>query len=76
MCIAVPARIESIEENEAIVNHGGVLVKTNITFIDEPKIGDYVLMHAGCAIEKIDENEALETLKIFDELAEVMKQRV
>lgn len=73
MCIAVPARIENIEGDKATVNYGGVTMKTNITFIEKPEVGDYVLIHAGCAIEKINEEEALETLKLFDEMAEVLK---
>ena len=43
-------------------------------FINEPKIGDYVLVHAGCAIQKIDEDYAIETLKIFKELSEAIKE--
>ena len=75
MCIAVPAKIESIKEDIAIVNYGGVNLKVNITFINEPKIGEYVLVHAGCAIEKIDKEEAEETLEIFKELAEVVGRK-
>ena len=56
MCIAVPARIESIIDNEATVSYGGIKMKVNIMFINEPKEGDYVLVHAGCAIQKIDED--------------------
>ena len=58
MCIAVPAKIDFINDDEAIVNYGGVKMNVNITFINEPKIGDYVLVHAGCAIQKIDEDYA------------------
>lgn len=75
MCIAVPARIEEINGQEAVVNCGGVKLTTNIIFIKEPAIGDYVLIHAGCAVEKLDKHEAEETLKIFKELAEVMDKR-
>jgi len=49
-------------------------MNVNITFINEPKIGDYVLVHAGCAIQKIDEDYAIETLKIFKELSEAIKE--
>lgn len=75
MCIAVPAIIEEINGNEAVVNYGGVKFNTNIIFIKEPAIGDYVLIHAGCAVEKLDKREAEETLEIFRELAEVMEKR-
>ena len=74
MCIAVPAKLDFINDDEAIVNYGGVKMNVNITFINEPKIGDYVLVHAGCAIQKIDEDYAIETLKIFKELSEAIKE--
>lgn len=74
MCIAIPARVEEIRDGEAIVNYGGVKVNVNIMFIDDPKIGDYVLVHAGCAIQKIDENYAKETLEIFKELSEAIEE--
>lgn len=72
MCIAVPAKIIKIDKEIAEVNYNGVVLKTNIYFIDNPNIGDYVLIHAGCAIEKLDEDEAKETLKIFEELSEII----
>ena len=74
MCIAVPAKIEEILEDDAIVNYNGVKVKVNIMFIENPKIGDYVLVHAGCAIQKIDENYAKETLDIFKELSDTIEE--
>ena len=74
MCIAVPARIESIIDNEATVSYGGIKMKVNIMFINEPKEGDYVLVHAGCAIQKIDENYARETLDIFKELSDAIEE--
>lgn len=74
MCIAVPARIESIIDNEATVSYGGIKMKVNIMFINEPKEGDYVLVHAGCAIQKIDEDYARETLDIFKELSNAIEE--
>lgn len=75
MCIAVPGRIEEINGDEAVVNYGGIKFTTNIMFIKEPNVGDYVLIHAGCAVEKLDEKEAEETIQIFKELAEVIEKR-
>ena len=72
MCIAVPARIEEILKDDAIVNYNGVKVKVNTMFIENPKIGEFVLVHAGCAIQKIDENYAKETLDIFKELSDAI----
>ena len=74
MCIAIPARIEEILEGDAIVNYNGVNVKVNIMFIEDPKVGDYVLVHAGCAFQKIDENYARETLDIFKELSDAIEE--
>ena len=74
MCIAVPARIESIIDNEATVSYGGIKMKVNIMFINEPKEGEYVLVHAGCAIQKIDEDYARETLDIFKELSNAIEE--
>lgn len=74
MCIAVPAKIEVIIDNDAIVSYENVKVKVNIMFIDNPKIGDFVLVHAGCAIQKIDEEYARETLDIFKELSEAIEE--
>lgn len=70
MCLAIPAKIKKIETDKqhAVVDYGdGTLRKINISLV-EAKIDDYVLVHAGFAIEKIDEKEAQETLKIFKEM--------
>ncbi|TYQ17872.1 UNVERIFIED_CONTAM: hydrogenase expression/formation protein HypC [Acetivibrio alkalicellulosi] len=54
MCLAVPARIVTIDEIHAWVETMGVRQRVNIQLIDSPKPGDYILVHAGFAIEKID----------------------
>ena len=56
------------------VNYNGVKVKVNTMFIENPKIGEFVLVHAGCAIQKIDENYAKETLDIFKELSDAIEE--
>lgn len=53
MCIAIPGQIVSINDNNALVNIMGVETIVNIQLVFGVKIGDYVLIHAGCAIEKI-----------------------
>ena len=65
MCLAVPAKIESIEGNEAKVNLAGTYLRTSLDLLDNIKIGDYVLVHAGYAIQKIDEEEAIKTLELI-----------
>lgn len=66
MCIAVPGQIIDISNIQATVDIMDVKTKVNIQLINEPKIGDYVLVHAGCAIEKMDK-------EYFDDLTNVFK---
>jgi hydrogenase expression/formation protein HypC len=63
MCLAVPSRIIEINDTIAKVDVDGVIRETSIMLIDDAKIGDYVIVHAGFAINKIDEGAALETLE-------------
>jgi hydrogenase expression/formation protein HypC len=69
MCLAVPVKVVSIEGNEADVEIGGVKRRVSIILTPEAKVGDYVLLHTGYAINVIDEAEAQETLKILEEMA-------
>jgi hydrogenase expression/formation protein HypC len=69
MCLAVPVKVVSIEGNEAEVEIGGVRRRVSIMLTPEAKVGDYVLLHTGYAINVIDEAEAQETLKILEEMA-------
>ena len=70
MCLAIPARVMSVEGYEAEVEIGGVGRRASIMLTPEAKVGSYVLLHAGYAINVIDEEEAEETLKLFKEMAE------
>jgi hydrogenase expression/formation protein HypC len=70
MCLAIPAKVKSIDGVEAEVEVGGVSRKASIILTPEAKVGDYVLLHTGYSINVIDEEEAQETLKIFQEIAE------
>jgi hydrogenase expression/formation protein HypC len=70
MCVAIPAQVIEIINNEAIVNYGGVKMSVDISLIEDLKIGDYVLVHAGCAMQKIDDDEAQKTLELFKLLGE------
>ena len=70
MCLAVPAKITAIDGDEAVLDYGGVTRKANISMLSGVSIGDYVLVHVGYAISKMDEAEALETLKLWDEMLE------
>ncbi|AIS51337.1 hydrogenase assembly chaperone HypC [Thermoanaerobacter kivui] len=70
MCIAVPMKILSIENNKAVVELGGITRKARIDLIPDLKVGDYVIVYAGFAIEKVDEKMAKEVQEIFDEIQE------
>lgn len=67
MCLAVPGRIVSVEGSSAVVDFGGVQRETNVSLVDV-KPGDYVVVHAGFAIQIVDEEEARETIKLWEEL--------
>jgi len=61
-------KIESIEGVTAKVSASGSTIAANVMLLDEPKIGEYVLVHAGFAIKKIDEQEAAETIEALNKL--------
>ncbi len=67
MCIAIPGKVESIDGNMAKVDFNGNLVNVN-TGIIEPEVGQYVLVHAGCAIEIMEKDKAQELIDLFAEL--------
>jgi len=69
MCLAIPALVKSIEGNEAEAEIGGISRRISILLTPEVKVGDYVLLHTGYAINVVDEEEAMETLKLFEEMA-------
>ena len=70
MCVAIPAKIIEIYEHESLVDFGKIKKKVNTFFIEDIQIGDYVLIHAGCAVEKISEEDAIETIKLFKIISE------
>jgi hydrogenase expression/formation protein HypC len=70
MCLAIPGQIVSLEGADAVVSVGGVTRAASVMLLDEAAVGDWVLLHAGFAIEKLDADEAEKTLALFRELAE------
>ena len=70
MCLAVPAQVVSIAGQEAEVDFGGVRRRISVVLTPEVRVGDYVLIHTGFAIQVLDEDEARETLRLFQELDE------
>lgn len=71
MCIAVPGKVISIEGGNGKVDFLGVFRDVSLELLNEVKVGDYVIVHAGYAIEKLKEEEAIDTLKILEELKEI-----
>ena len=67
MCLAIPGQVASVEGSQAEVDFGGVIRKVNVSLVDA-KVGEWVVVHAGFAIEKMDEEEARETLRLWSEL--------
>jgi len=72
MCLAVPSKVVEIDEafKTGRVDHLGVRIKVNLALLDDVKIGDWVIVHAGFAISKLDEADAEETLGLLREMAE------
>ena len=67
MCLAVPMKLLNIDGEFGKADLGGVVKEVSLSLIEDVKIGDYVLIHAGFAIQKIDEEEALKTISLLKE---------
>jgi len=65
MCLAIPMKVVKIDGDEGTVETRGLKRKVNLSFLKDLRLGDYIIVHAGFAIEKLKENEAKETLNIF-----------
>jgi hydrogenase expression/formation protein HypC len=74
MCLSIPAKVISISDKTAIVSVGGAEYEANLEMVEDVKVGDYILLHTGLAIEKLSEEDALESLKVFEEFEELNKQ--
>ncbi|MFX1411864.1 MAG: HypC/HybG/HupF family hydrogenase formation chaperone [Promethearchaeota archaeon] len=70
MCLAIPGKILKINENSALVDFDGIKQNVVIALIQNPEVGKYVVVHAGYAIEQMDEKDALEAIEQWKELAE------
>jgi hydrogenase expression/formation protein HypC len=70
MCLAVPGKIVEVQDLLATVDVSGVTRKISLMLLPEAKVGQFVLIHAGFAIQEIDEEEVRKTLELFKELEE------
>ena len=76
MCLAIPARIEELTTpGNAIVNLGGVRKEISLALVDDALVGDYVIVHVGYALQKLDQEEAERTLEMFAEMRELDELR-
>ncbi|MCI4434667.1 MAG: HypC/HybG/HupF family hydrogenase formation chaperone [Thermoplasmata archaeon] len=67
MCLGIPGKVVSIKGDHALIDYGGVTREANISLVDA-KEGDYVIVHAGFAIEILDKEEAEKTIELWKEL--------
>jgi len=72
MCLAIPAKIIRIDDQMGTIDMEGTQREVSLLLLEDAKIGDYVIVHAGFAIHKIDETEAMESLKVLRELVSFM----
>lgn len=70
MCLAIPGKIVEINDNWALVDFDGIKQNVIIALIQNPDVGKYVIVHAGYAIEQMDEKDALEAIELWKELAQ------
>ena len=79
MCLAVPGQVRSIYDDQgtpmAEVDFGGVSREVCLAFVPETQVGQYVIVHVGFAISRIDEQAALQTLRTFEELDQLEPPR-
>lgn len=71
MCLGLPAKVVRIDGDNALVEMMGVTNKISIELLENVKIDDFVLVHAGCAIQIVDKEEAMKTIDIFNEIKEL-----
>jgi hydrogenase expression/formation protein HypC len=75
MCLAIPSKITKIENNMATIDVEGVQREASLLLLEDAQIGDYVIVHAGFAIQKLDEAAAQETLDLLREAIAAVEKR-
>jgi hydrogenase expression/formation protein HypC len=78
MCLAIPGRITSLNDGEALartgqVDFGGILKNVNLAYVPEAKVGDYVIVHVGFALSRVDESEANAVFEYLREMGELLE---
>ena len=75
MCLAIPAKVISVQGSKALVMIGDTEYNASLLLLEDVKTGDYVMLHAGFAIQKVDEEEARETMRLLREVAGYSSER-
>ena len=75
MCLAIPAKIVKIEEGMGIIDMEGTQREVSLLLQEDAKVGDYVIVHAGFAIHKLDEEEAKENLRILRQIVAELEEK-
>ncbi len=73
MCLAIPSKIVEIKDGMGTIDVDGVQRKCSLMLLDDAQIGDYVIVHAGFALHKIDETAAMESLQLLKEAAALVE---
>ena len=76
MCLAIPGKVESVSGNDPLsrtgkVNFGGILKEVSLAYVPEAKVGDYVIVHVGFALSRLDEDEAHKVFEYLKEMEEL-----
>lgn len=74
MCLAVPLRIAELHGSDAVGERDGIRRNIRVDFIPRPKVGDYVIVHAGFAIERLSEEQALEDIAAAREVENALRE--
>lgn len=73
MCLSIPAKVEEINGEMAVVSVGGAKYRASLQMIEDVAVGDYILLHTGFAIQKLSKEDAEESMKVFREFEELNK---
>jgi len=76
MCLAIPGKIESVSGDDPLtcmgkINFGGILKEVCLAYVPEAKVGDYVIVHVGFALSRLDEDEAQKVFKYLKQMEEL-----
>ena len=75
MCLAIPAKVvQKLENDQALVEVGGVRNQISLMLVEDVTVGDYVIVHVGFAIARLNADEAAKSLELFDEIARQLEE--